>query len=79
MKRELSINKSELIQLLENEYRLSIGNLVFLPKGEVGYCYIVECENEADLQGIQSDCLDDFRNIEERIDNIDRIIEKLTH
>jgi len=46
MKTEFPFNKSELIKFINAQYNLNVKNLIFIPKGEVGYCYIVNCNND---------------------------------
>jgi len=45
MKVELTIDKTALIKKVHQDYGLEIEQLTFLPKGEVGYCYIADCSN----------------------------------
>lgn len=46
MKTEFPYNKSELIKFINTQYNLNVKNLIFIPKGEVGYCYTVNCNND---------------------------------
>lgn len=39
------LDEKELKTLVEKEYKLQISNLTFLPKGEVSWVYVIECEN----------------------------------
>jgi len=46
MKTEFPHDKSKLIEFINTRYNINATNLIFIPKGEVGYCYIVNCNND---------------------------------
>jgi len=61
---ELPSDHSALLKVLSHRYGLAVENLCCVPKGELAYSYVVECEGVGAipqvarqcLRGLQEDC-----------------------